>query len=1123
MLLLLTLAAPESAAAKTLQLAGSGRDPHVAVADDGTGHVVWNEARPGAPDLLHYCRLPRGAAACVSQQVFALGGEDFNGPRALYEDGRLTLVDDRCCFPGDRLTILESSNGGLTFTPPRVIASPATLTSYSPLGFDGNAINGPGLNRITTANSGSGGTYVQAASSTGAATSAAAQVDNDVPGPTADTSSPSVALLDPLTPVAAFAQLTSDRVFVRAWAGAGEYNNIAAWAPSRPLPGKADDPRIAGGLSGAYLLYRSGKPIAQRYRVRRVTRTGFGSPIKVSAKGTPIFRDFTEDGSGHLHATWVDNGSPDRLRYSRSSNQKKFSQPNQLARGRDVFFDTAIGAAEDGGGWVLWTPASGGGGVRAAPFAPIGNGGGNQPCVPKLSYGKVVILAREGCLQKKGSRYSTPDPIRVNGLDLDPAGGGARAAAASAIVIDTGDGSLRSQGKVIARAGSVKLAEDKLAWKLPKSGGEIRDLAGNPATFETGKLNAPLLSLAVSGQTTIEIGGATSAKVPVHLKLPDPFAGLLGNTITADATLNLDNAHGLMLDDLHLRAGSIFLGIAEIKDFDVAYSQGAGDIFTGEATILLPVAKSELETKFGLAGGEFDYGRNKLTFTPPGLPVAGQFVLLQEINFNIETNPTMLSGGVVMTAGPKIPGIDLAAASVIGTVSYTFPKAPAGGIFVAKGQGLVANIPTSDVFVRYETPDLLSFGASVKVPPGGLGAPRLSGNFDGKMEIGSGKFNIEADGSADGIPGFPFGSVGVDALISNKAIAGCASITIPAVPKPKKLSGGLGYYWGGTLDPFLGCNLAPFRVQIKAHAAAGPLTFKLPKGLPQAGVRISGAGASPKVTLTGPSGQTLSSATNGSPVQGADGAIGPFPGSTDTYALLADPEPGTWTVTTNPGSAAVAGVATAEGLAEPKVRAQVRRLRGRKRRLTYEARKIAGQRITFYESGKGVFERIGAVSGTGGKGRASFSAADGPRGKRQIIATVDSFGAPRERLAVTRYKAPGPVKLGKPRHLRAKRRGNKLALSWRPLRGAKRYVVATRLRDGRRLERIVRKPKLKIGDVPGIDSAKIQVAGLKPDNTPGPTARAKLKAKPKGKHKGKGGKGKGNKGKKGHKRPTASL
>ena len=78
-----------------------------------------------------------------------------------------------------------------------------------------------------------------------------------------------------------------------------------------------------------------------------------------------------------------------------------------------------------------------------------------------------------------------------------------------------------------------------------------------------------------------------------------------------------------------------------------------------------------------------------------------------------------------------------------------------------------------------------------------------------------------------------------------------------------------------------------------------------------------------------------------------------------------------------------------------------------------------------------------------------------------------------------------------------RRKGSKLLASWRKAKGAKRYVVGIKLKDGRRLSLTTKKPKLKVGNVPGIDSAKVEVAGLKADNTPGKAAKAKLKAKPK--------------------------
>ena len=53
------------------------------------------------------------------------------------------------------------------------------------------------------------------------------------------------------------------------------------------------------------------------------------------------------------------------------------------------------------------------------------------------------------------------------------------------------------------------------------------------------------------------------------------------------------------------------------------------------------------------------------------------------------------------------------------------------------------------------------------------------------------------------------------------------------------------------------------------------------------------------------------------------------------------------------------------------------------------------------------------------------------------------------------------------------------------------------LKDGRRLVIPTRRRRVVIPNVPGIDSGRIAVMGLRPDNSAGPAATAKLKPKPK--------------------------
>lgn len=141
--------------------------------------------------------------------------------------------------------------------------------------------------------------------------------------------------------------------------------------------------------------------------------------------------------------------------------------------------------------------------------------------------------------------------VRLNGLDLFPVGtasaADATAAATPKIAIDRGAGTLKSTGKVLVKAGNIVLEDAKLAWRLPKGGGGLKDLAGNPATFDAGKLKVEILGMDVSGWVTPKLTAGEGIELPVHLELPFPFSLLGGGKITGDVTLRLNNAKGLDL------------------------------------------------------------------------------------------------------------------------------------------------------------------------------------------------------------------------------------------------------------------------------------------------------------------------------------------------------------------------------------------------------------------------------------------------------------------------------------------------------------------------------------------------------------------------------------------------
>jgi hypothetical protein len=133
----------------------------------------------------------------------------------------------------------------------------------------------------------------------------------------------------------------------------------------------------------------------------------------------------------------------------------------------------------------------------------------------------------------------------------------------------------------------------------------------------------------------------------------------------------------------------------------------------------------------------------------------------------------------------------------------------------------------------------------------------------------------------------------------------------------------------------------------------------------------------------------------------------------------------------------------------------------------------------------------------GKSGTIKFSPANGKAGKRRLLAVVEQDGTFRKSIVAGTYTAPGPVRPGRPSHVRLRRRGPKLVVTWGRASHAVEYAVRAKLKDGRRLVLPTKKRKLTIRNVPGIDSGSIAVYGLKADRTAGPPGKAKLKAKPK--------------------------
>jgi hypothetical protein len=210
-----------------------------------------------------------------------------------------------------------------------------------------------------------------------------------------------------------------------------------------------------------------------------------------------------------------------------------------------------------------------------------------------------------------------------------------------------------------------------------------------------------------------------------------------------------------------------------------------------------------------------------------------------------------------------------------------------------------------------------------------------------------------------------------------------------------------------------------------------------------------------------------------------------------TFVGLIKPAGGNWTVATADGSP-IGAVSQADGLAAPVVKASVGG-RARARVLRYSATIRPNLVTTFAEQGANGLHAIGTARAA--RGRLAFSPANGPAGKRTIIAIVTENGLPRERVAVATYNAPGPLRPARVGGLRLSRRGTALTISWKAAANATRYAILIAGGDGRHDLRVVSAGthRLRVAVV-AHTRVQVTVAGLRPDGSRGPAGAARLKA-----------------------------
>lgn len=265
--------------------------------------------------------------------------------------------------------------------------------------------------------------------------------------------------------------------------------------------------------------------------------------------------------------------------------------------------------------------------------------------------------------------------------------------------------------------------------------------------------------------------------------------------------------------------------------------------------------------------------------------------------------------------------------------------------------------------------------------------------------------------------------------------------------------------------------------------------MNVPRGVPSHTVLLVGDGGAPQITATGPGGAVVRSGEATS--TGFTATVGNL---SATYLVLTDPQRGDWTIVPNQGSPAITQTLTSSGFKPLSVTGKVRGS-GRKHTINYRLRNRGhGQRVTFVERGAFGTNVIGSTSKA--RGKLKYTIADARGGRRRVLALVETDGLQTDRKTIGSYRAPGPVKPGKVRRLRAKRKGKNVIVTWRGARGAQRYSVTVRGRHGTSLGRFVGRKarKVRFGHVRRDERLRIVVYGVSKKLRRGGAARKNLPA-----------------------------
>ena len=392
------------------------------------------------------------------------------------------------------------------------------------------------------------------------------------------------------------------------------------------------------------------------------------------------------------------------------------------------------------------------------------------------------LTATASCFRRDGKAYVASGQVSVAGVDVRTTGAGAE------VRIEPAALEISTTGKTQVSVGSLVLYRRPIDWRV-----------GRQLAFSVER-GVKLRGLPVTGSATFDVDAdSRSVLVGLNLQLPSVLGGVSG------ATVLRASGNGVAVGDVQVTAGSARLGRFELRDLALSYADAAGTPhFEGQGTLVLPSPLSPIVTArlgFGAGDGYFHAGGEIANFNRP----LAYGVFLQRIRFDITINPIRLSGGIGVSAGPRIFGTE--AVAVDGDFTYVEGSPDR---YAINGSARVVDIPLASGSVSYQTDGRFDMSGQATFKKFGVG---FEGALQGWVD-GSNAFNFQGNGSVRA----GIFSNGGDAVVSSSGAAACRHGFGPDV--------GFGYGWGTNVPHIFAssCNIGDWVVG-NSLRQAGPPTF----------------------------------------------------------------------------------------------------------------------------------------------------------------------------------------------------------------------------------------------------------------------------------------------------------